>query len=74
MCAQAIRVTQEQRGSLKLEAYLRLLQDMIVMQLQQASVMHSASPQVSTHHASQHCLVVIYILFVISCGHRRIMS
>ena len=37
---QAMRVTQEQRGSLKLEAYMRLLQELLLIQIQQASITH----------------------------------
>ena len=35
---QAIHVTQEQRGSLKLEAYSHLLQELLIMQLHQVSI------------------------------------
>ena len=35
---QAMRVTQEQRGCLKLEAYMRLLQELLLVQVQQASI------------------------------------
>ena len=35
---QAIRVTQEQPGSLKLEAYSHLLQELLIMQLHQVSI------------------------------------
>ncbi len=35
---QAIRVTQEQRGSLKLEAYSHLLQELLIMQLHQVCI------------------------------------
>ena len=35
---QAIRVTEEQRGSLKLEAYSHLLQELLIMQLHQISI------------------------------------
>lgn len=35
---QAIRVTQEQQGSLKLEAYSHLLQELLIMQLHQVSI------------------------------------
>ena len=52
-----MRLTQQQRGSLKLEAYTRLLQELLLIQLQQATAMHSAPAwtllsQVSHHWAS----------------------
>ena len=37
--SQAMRVTEEQRGSLKLEAYTSLLKELLLMQLQQATTM-----------------------------------
>lgn len=40
-CVQAMRVTQEQRGSLKLEAYSHLLQELLVMHLHQISLISS---------------------------------
>ncbi len=42
---QAIRVTQEQRGSLKLEAYSHLLQELLIMQLHQVSVASAEQTQ-----------------------------
>lgn len=54
VCVQAMRVTQEQRGALKLEAYVRLLQELLLIQLQQASITHPGTSQVSAYHASQH--------------------
>lgn len=43
-----MRVTQEQRGSLKLEAYTHLLQELVLAHLQQVSItnadgLHSSS-------------------------------
>ncbi|KAL3160912.1 hypothetical protein ABBQ38_009304 [Trebouxia sp. C0009 RCD-2024] len=42
---QAQRVTQELRGGLKLEAYMRVLQELLLVQLQQASTIHPSSTQ-----------------------------
>ena len=38
-----MRVTQEQRGSLKLEAYAHLLQELLMLQLQQCTAASSSS-------------------------------
>ena len=48
ICIQALRVTQEQHGALKLEAYMRLLQELLLIQLQQASITHPGTSQVCT--------------------------
>jgi len=53
---QAIRVTQEQRGSLKLEAYSHLLQELLIMQLHQVSI---ASAERT--HSSDFMQVKVYL-------------
>ena len=68
-----MRVTQEQRGSLKLEAYMRLLQELLLMQLQQASAMHPGAAWTAEvqllllHAAACSCCWTMLLLMCCCC-------
>lgn len=61
VCSQAQRVTQELRGGLKLEAYMRVLQELLLVQLQQASTIHPSSTQVRRCRAAQHHVIYVSV-------------